>query len=76
VNQLSSRFRFIVSAWQQVTHSTIQNCFVKCGHVNKQEESDVMEINRNGEDVTQAKDWVWLGASTTGMGFDTYMSMD
>jgi hypothetical protein len=26
---------FIVLAWQQVTQSTIQNCFVKCGHLKK-----------------------------------------
>jgi hypothetical protein len=25
--------RFIVLTWQQVTQSTIQNCFVKCGHM-------------------------------------------
>jgi hypothetical protein len=35
---------FIVSAWQQVTQSTIQNCFVKCGHVKNQEGSDMMEV--------------------------------
>jgi hypothetical protein len=26
---------FVVSAWQQVTQSAIQNCFVKCGHMKK-----------------------------------------
>jgi hypothetical protein len=29
---------FNVSAWQQVTQSTIQNWFVKCGHMKKNEE--------------------------------------
>jgi hypothetical protein len=42
---------FIVSTWQQVTQSTIQNCFVKCGHVkNNEVGSDVMEIDGSGED--------------------------
>jgi hypothetical protein len=64
---------FTVSAWQHVTQCTIQNYFVKCGHVKKnQEGSDVMEVNGSGEDnVTQEEDWVQLGASTTGMHFDT-----
>jgi hypothetical protein len=38
---------FIVSVWPQVTLSTIQNCFLKCGHVKKnQEVSDVAEADR------------------------------
>jgi hypothetical protein len=38
---------FIVSAWQQVTHCTIQNCFVKCSHVKKnQEGSDMTDVVR------------------------------
>ena len=43
---------FIVSAVrQQVTQSTILNCFVMCGHVKKnEEESDMTEIDRSGED--------------------------
>jgi hypothetical protein len=44
-----------------VTQSTIQNCFVKCGHVKKnQEGSDMMEVNGSGEDVMQDEhrfDW-------------------
>jgi hypothetical protein len=69
---------FIVSAWQQVTQSIIQNCFVKCGHVKKNEEgSDVKEIDGSGEDVgTQDEDWVRLGAITTGVNFDAYVSVD
>jgi hypothetical protein len=60
-----------------MTQSTIQNCFVKCGHMKNQEGSDVTKVDRNGEDnVTQAEDWVWLGASTTGVDFDAYMSVD
>jgi hypothetical protein len=49
---------FIVSAWQQVTQSTIQNCFLKCGRVKKnQDGSYVTEVNRSGEDdVTQDED--------------------
>jgi hypothetical protein len=49
---------FIVSAWQQVTQSTNQNRFVKCGHVKKNEEgSDVTETDGSGEDdSTQDED--------------------
>jgi hypothetical protein len=68
---------FTVSAWQQVTQSTMQDCFVKCGHVKNQEGSEMTEVNRSGEDdVTQDEDWVWLGASTAGLDFDTYVSVD
>jgi hypothetical protein len=58
--------------------STIQNCFVKCGHVKKnQEVSDVTEVNGSSEDdVMQNEDWVRLGASTTGVDFDAYVSVD
>jgi hypothetical protein len=35
----------IVLVWQQVTQATIQNCFVKCGHVKNQEVSDVTEVD-------------------------------
>jgi hypothetical protein len=36
-----------------------------------------MEVNGSGDDnVMQDKDWVRLGASTAGMDFDTYMSVD
>jgi hypothetical protein len=58
-------FHFIVSAWQQVTQSAIQNCFVKCGHVKKNEEgSDVTEIDGSGEDDgMQDEDLVQLEAS-------------
>jgi hypothetical protein len=38
----------IVLAWQQVTQFTIQNCFVKCGHVKNREGSDVTEVDRSG----------------------------
>nr|CAD7393516.1 unnamed protein product [Timema cristinae] len=49
--------RFIVSVWQQVTHSKIQNFFVKCGHVKKNERSDVTEIDRRvDDDDSQDKD--------------------
>jgi hypothetical protein len=43
-----------------VTQSTIQNCFVKCGHVKKNEEgSDMTEIDESGEDDgMQDEDWV------------------
>jgi hypothetical protein len=35
------------------------------------------EVDGSGEgDIMEDEYWVWLGASTTGMGFDTYMSMD
>jgi hypothetical protein len=69
---------YIVSAWQQVTQSTIQNCYLSCGHVKKnQEGSDVMEVSGSGEDdITQDEDWVRLGASTAGVEFDAYMSVD
>jgi hypothetical protein len=69
---------FIVSAWQQVTQSTIQNCFLKCGHVKKnQEGSEVTEVDGSGEDdVTQDEDWVWLGASTAGVDLDACVSVD
>jgi hypothetical protein len=69
---------FIVSAWQQVTKSTIQNCFLKCGQVKKNEErSDVTEINGSGEDDSkQDKDWFRLGACTAGVNFDAYVSAD
>jgi hypothetical protein len=69
---------FIVLAWQKVTQSTIQNCFVKCDHMEKNEEgSDVTEIDGSGEDDgPQDEDWVRLGASTAGVNFDTYMSVD
>jgi hypothetical protein len=62
----------IVSAWQQVTQSTIQNFFVKCGQVKKNEDgSDMTEIDRSGEDDSmQDEDWVRLGASTAGVNFD------
>jgi hypothetical protein len=68
----------IVSAWQQVTQSTIQNCFVKCGHLKKnQEGSDVTEVDGSDEDdVTQDEDWVRLGTSTTGVDFDAYVSVE
>jgi hypothetical protein len=54
---------FIVSAWQQLARSTIQNCFVKCDNVKKSQEGSYMtEVNGNGEDdVTQDEDWVRLG---------------
>jgi hypothetical protein len=54
---------FIVSAWQQVTQSTIQNCFVRCSHVEKNQEGlDMMEVDGSGEDdVMQGEDWVRLG---------------
>jgi hypothetical protein len=57
---------FIVSAWQQVTQSTIQNSFVKCDHMKKnQEGSDVTKVDGSGEDdITQDEGWVGLGAST------------
>jgi hypothetical protein len=63
---------------EQVNQSTIQNCFVKCGHMKKnQEGSDVMEVDGSGkEEVTQDEDWVRLGASTTGLESDTYVSVD
>jgi hypothetical protein len=69
---------FIVLAWQKVTQSTIQNCFVKCGHVKKNEQgSDVMEIDGSGEDDGMPdEDWVRLGACTAGMNFDAYVSVD
>jgi hypothetical protein len=39
--------------------------------------SDVTEINGSGEDdIMQDEDWVWLGASTAGIDFDAYMSVD
>nr|CAD7440059.1 unnamed protein product [Timema bartmani] len=41
---------FVVSAWQQVTHYTIQECFVKCDHVTKDEGSDVTEIEGRDDD--------------------------
>jgi hypothetical protein len=43
---------FIVSAVrQQMTQSTILNCFVMCGHVKKNEERSYMtEIDRSSED--------------------------
>jgi hypothetical protein len=68
----------IVSAWQQVTQSTIQNCFVKCGHMKKnQERSDTMKVDGSSEDdVMQDEDWVQLGASTACVDFDAYMSVD
>jgi hypothetical protein len=48
-----------------------------CSHVKKNEGSDVMEIYGSGEDDSmQDEDWVWLGASTTGVNFDAYMSVD
>nr|CAD7410468.1 unnamed protein product [Timema cristinae] len=40
---------FIVSGWQQVTQSTNQNCFVKCGHVKKNEGSYLTEIDGSGD---------------------------
>jgi hypothetical protein len=69
---------FIVLAWQQVTQSTIQNCFVTCGHVKKnQDGSDMTEVDGSGEDdITRDEDWVQQRASTTGMDFDAYMSVD
>jgi hypothetical protein len=69
---------FIVSTCQQVTQSTIQNCFVKCCHMKKnQEGSDVKEVDGSGEDdVTQDEDWVRLRANTAGMDFDAYVSVD
>jgi hypothetical protein len=69
---------FTVLAWQQVTQSTIQNCFVKCGHVKKNEQgSDVTEIDGSGEDDgTKDEDWVRLGACIAGVNFDAYVSVD
>jgi hypothetical protein len=63
----------IVSAWQST-----KNCFVKCGHLKKnQEGSDVAEVNGSGEEeVTQDEDWVQLRASIAGLAFDAYMSVD
>jgi hypothetical protein len=51
---------------------------VKCGFVKKNEEgSDVTEIDGSGEDDgAQDEDWVRLGASTAGMNFEAYMSVD
>jgi hypothetical protein len=47
---------FIVPAWQQLTQSTIHNCFVKCGHVKKNEEgSDMTEVDGSGEDDGSCK---------------------
>jgi hypothetical protein len=52
--------------------------FCECDHMKKKKEgSDMMEVNRSGEDnVMQDEDWVRLGASTTGVDFDAYMSVD
>jgi hypothetical protein len=46
--------------------------------VKKNEEgSDVTEIDRSGaDDGVQAEDWVRLGASTTSVNFDAYVSVD
>lgn len=63
---------FIVSAWQQVTQFTIQNCFVKCGYGDRNEESDMSEVNRNDED----EDWTQLETGTAGVDFDAYVSVD
>jgi hypothetical protein len=42
-----------------------------------QERSDVTEVDGSGEDaITQDEAWVWLGASTAGVDFDTYVSVD
>jgi hypothetical protein len=42
-----------------------------------QEGSDVTEVDGSGEDeVMQYEDWVRLEASTAGVNFDTYMSVD
>jgi hypothetical protein len=63
---------FIFSAWGQVTRSTIQNCFVNCGHMKKnqkdQEWSDVTDVDGSGEDdVMEDEDWVRLVASIAGV---------
>jgi hypothetical protein len=69
---------FIVLAWQQVAQSTFQNCSVKSGHEEKNEEgSDVTEVGGSGNgDITQDEDWFWLGASTAVLDFDAYVSVD
>jgi hypothetical protein len=48
---------FIVLAWQQVTQFTIQNCFVKCGHMKNQEGSDMTEVDGSGEDDITGFGW-------------------
>nr|CAD7593131.1 unnamed protein product [Timema genevievae] len=63
--------------WQQVTHSTTQNCFVKCGHLKINEGSHMTEMNGKGDnDGKQDEYWVRLGKSTTGMNFDAYVLVD
>jgi hypothetical protein len=51
---------------------------VKFGHVKKNQEwSDMMEVDGSGEIyVMQDEDWIWLGASTAGVDFDAYVSVD
>jgi hypothetical protein len=41
-----------------------------------QEVSDVTKVDRSGKDVTQDEDRIRLGASTSGMDFDAYVSVD
>jgi hypothetical protein len=42
-----------------------------------QEGSDVMVVDRSGEDdIMQDEDWIQLGASTIGMDIEAYMSVD
>jgi hypothetical protein len=42
-----------------------------------QEGSDVTEVDGSGDDdVLQDEAWVWLGASSTGVDFDAYVSVD
>jgi hypothetical protein len=38
--------------------------------------SDMTEVDKSGEDVTQDENLVRLGASTTGVDFDAYVSVD
>jgi hypothetical protein len=51
---------FTVSAWQQLTQSTILNCFVKCGHMKNEEGSGVTEIDEVVK-MTACKMNIWFG---------------
>ena len=65
---------FTVLSWQQVTQSTIQNCFAKCGYTGNNELSDMSEDNEIDENVDE--DCIRLGGNTAGIDFNAYVSVD
>ena len=61
---------YIMAAWQQVSQQTIQNCFLKAGHIYQ---SDVNEMANDDDDFGQ--DWEELCRAQK-YDFQRYVSVD